>query len=155
MAIYIYKTSNGQLHSWIADNITIAQAQASGQLSSNAVLTANGQTAIDNLPPLDSTHQWDAATKTVIVVTAKTPAAPMPLVFFLQRFTPSEYSAINASTDPATAMFWDIIRRGNVIDMNDPAIISAGQRMVSQGLLTSARATAIYTTPFEATSGTS
>ncbi len=155
MAIYVYKTATGVLVSSIPASLTIAQAQASGRLASDAELAAGNNTAVDNLPPLDSTHKWDEATHTVITVAAPTPAQPMPLVFFLQRFTPAEYSAVGASSDPATAQFWDIIRRANVVDMSDPAIIAAGTRMVTQGLLTGPRATAIYTTPYVPTSQTS
>lgn len=154
MAIYIYTIATGQLYSYIPQNVTIAAAQASGQLADSATLANNGLAAIDGLPPQDSTHQWNPATLTVVTVTAPVPAQPMPTYFFLMRFTPAEYAAIEASTDAQVLQFWDAIRRTNIVDMSDQSIKDNGQHMISLGLLTSARGNAILTTPYVKSSQT-
>jgi len=68
MAIYVYVTATGALYSYIPDNVTVAQAQASGQLASAAALTASGLTAIGGLSPLSATIQWNPATLTTSTV---------------------------------------------------------------------------------------
>ena len=155
MAIYIFKLSGGDLVSWIPDNITIAQAQTSGQLAPSAILTAQGLGVIDGLPPLSATVAWDAPTKTTVTITAAAVAQPMPTYFFLLRFTAAEYAAISASIDTATIQWWDAIRRTKIVDMTDPSIQTAGTHLISIGLLTSGRANTILTTPYVGTSQTS
>jgi hypothetical protein len=146
MAIYVYKTNNGALQSWIPDNLTIAQAQSQGLLASNAVLTTNRMAAVDSLPPLDVTHAWDETQKTVVVVAA--PAPVMAVHDFILLFTDAEYQGIqHASTlsDPAynarIAKFNGYLQTVERVNLGDPFVIGVvGTSMVNQGILTQAEA---------------
>jgi hypothetical protein len=155
MSIYVYNTASGALVSWSNTTLSVAQAQAAGQVASSAALINNGLTAVGGLPPLDSTHQWSTATQTVVTVTAPVAAAPMPTYFFLMRFTPTEYAAISASADTQVIQFWDAIRRTNIVDLSDTTIQAQGAYMSSLGLISGARGTVILTTPYVPTSATS
>jgi hypothetical protein len=157
MAIYVYVTTSGALYSHIPENVTIAQAQASGHLASNADLTANGLTAVDGLPPLGPTVAWDPATKTTKTVAAPVPAAPMPTFFFIGRFTAAEWAGLRTAyqTDSAVMQFLDAMNATNVVDMQEPKIQQFGNYCISKSYLTAARANTILTTPYNKTSETS
>jgi len=147
MAIYVYVTTTGALFSWIPDNLTIAQAQTQGLLASNAVLAANGHTAVDSLPPLDSTHQWDPGTHTVIVVTAPTPANLVNTYDFIMAFTPAELANIRgATTDNNIQQFLFAMEVTQGVNLNHNTNINALQYLVNHGFLTQARANAILAT---------
>jgi hypothetical protein len=148
MAIYVYKTNNGALQSWIPNNLTIAQAQAQGLLADNATLAANRMAAVDGLPPLDETHVWDATQKTVVVVAAPVPAPIMAVDAFILLFTDAEYQGVqHASTlnDPAynnrIAKFNGFLQTATSINLSDPFVVGVvGTSMVNQGILTQAEA---------------
>lgn len=146
MAIYVYVTTTGALHAWIPNNITIAQAQASGQLADNATLVANGFTAVDGLAPLDSTHAWDAATHTVITVTAPTPANVIATFDFIMAFTATELAAIRASSDNNVQQFLFAMQVTQGVNLNAGTIQNALTYLVNHSLLTQPRATAILAT---------
>jgi hypothetical protein len=154
MAIFVYDIVTGALHSEIPDAVTIPDAQAANHLASDAQLAAAGFAAVDLPLPLGPTVKWNPATRTTITVAAPVPAAPMPTCYFLQRFTAAEYAAVSASSNTGIVQFWDIIRRTSIVDMSDPAIIAAGQSMITLGLLTAPRANTILTAPFVPTSQT-
>jgi hypothetical protein len=149
MAIYVYKTNNGALQSWIPDNLTIAQAQSQGLLADNATLAANRMAAVDGLPPLDATHTWDATQKTVIVVAA--PAPIMTVDAFILLFTDAEYQGVqHASTLNDTAYnnriakFNGFLQTTTRVDLGDPFVVGVvGTSMVNQGILTQAEANRI------------
>ncbi len=146
MAIYVYVTTSGVLHSYIPDNVTIAQAQASGQLASNAVLTANGFTAVDGLLPLDSTHIWDAPTHTVVVVTPPTSVNLVASFDFVMAFTATELAAIRASSDNNVQQFLFALQVTGGVNLNHATISNSLTYLVNHALLTAPRATAILAT---------
>jgi hypothetical protein len=149
MAIYVYKTSNGALQSWIPDNLTVAQAQAQSLLASDATLTANRMAAVDSLPPLDDTHAWDATQKTVIVVAA--PAPIMAVDAFILLFTDAEYQGVqhaSALGDPTynnrISKFNGFLQTATRVNLGDPFVVGVvGTSMVNQGILTQAEANRI------------
>ncbi len=146
MAIYIYVTATGELRSYIPDNVTIAQAQASGQLASNATLMANGLTAIDGLVPLDPTHAWDAPTRTVVVVVPPTPVNLLASFDFVMAFTAAELAAIRASSDVNVQQFLFALQVTGGVNLNHATISNALTYLVNHSLLTAPRATAILAT---------
>lgn len=147
MAIYVYVTTSGQLHSYIPDNITIAQAQANGQLADNATLTANGFSAVDGLAPLDSTHQWDPTTKTVIVVTAPTPPNVLAVYDFIMAFTAAELANIRAASSDNNIQQWlYALECTQGVNLNAGSINTALNYLVTHSFLTQARANAILAT---------
>ena len=148
MAIYVYITTSGVLHSYIPDNITIAEAQASGQLASNARLALNGMTAVDNLPPQDASHQWDPASKTVITVVPPPTPMPLPTFFFIMRFTATEWVGIKAATSDRPNVRWlDAIQCTNIIDLADSEVQSFVNNCETKGYIAPGRANTILTTP--------
>jgi hypothetical protein len=147
MAIYVYNNSNGVLISWIPEDLTIAQAQASGQLASNADLAAAGNGAKDNLPPLDETHAWDPATKTVITVVPPIPVNLLNTFDFIMAFTPAELATIRGTTtDDNIQRFLYALEVTQGMDLNNATIKNSLQYLVTKGLLTQARANAILAT---------
>jgi hypothetical protein len=146
MAIYVYQTTSGALASWIPENLTIAQAQASGHLASDAVLAAGGNSAVDQLPPLDDTHAWDPSTKTVVVVTAPTPANVVVTFDFIMAFTPAELAAVRASNDNSIQRFLFAMQVTQGLNLNHTTIKNSLQYLVTNSLLTQARANAILAT---------
>lgn len=138
MAIYVYKTATGVLVSYCpSDTDPIAPA---------ATLTANGLTAVSGLAPLDPTHLWDPATKTVLTVTAPTPANVINTFDFIMAFTPAELSAIRASNNTNVQQFLFALQVTQGVNLNHTTITNALNFLVSQALLTAARATAILAT---------
>jgi hypothetical protein len=147
MAIYVYQTSNGILQSYIPDNITIAQAQTSGQLASNAALAAAGNAAKDNLPPLDDTHAWDPATQTVVTVIPPVPLNLLNTYDFIMAFTAAELAAIRGTTaDNNIQQFLYAMQVTQGMNLNSNSIKNSLQYLVTKGLLTQARANAILAT---------
>lgn len=146
MAIYIFKTADGTLVSYIPESVTIAQAQASGQLASSATLTANGLSAIDGQPAIDSTHAWSAASKTAITVTAPTPANLIDTFDFIMAFTAAELAAIRASADNNVQQFLFALQVTQGVNLNHTTITNSLTYLVNHGLLTAPRATAILAT---------
>ncbi len=146
MAIYVYVTATGALTSYIPDNVTIAAAQASGQLASNAILTANGLSAVDSLPPIDATHAWDAPTHTVVVVAPPTPVNLVASFDFVMAFTATELAAIRASADNNVQQFLFALQVTGGVNLNHATISNALTYLVNHSLLTQPRATAILAT---------
>jgi hypothetical protein len=146
MAIYVYQNTSGILVSWIPEDLTIAEAQANGQLASNAALVAGGNRAKDNLPPLDDTHEWDPATKTVIVVPAPTPVDLLNTFDFIMAFTPAELAGVRGSSDNEVQQFLYSLEVTQGINLNHDTIKRQVNYMVGLGLLTSSRASAILST---------
>jgi hypothetical protein len=148
MAIMVYVTANGAAQSYIPDNLTIAQAQASGQLASDATLTNNGfwRTVIT---PLSPTNVWDPTTLTTKTVAAPIPIANLNSFAFILRFTHAEWHtyATNRTADTYCAHFLDSLVGSSQINLNDPTIQDfVGTYSVTKNWLTQARATAILDT---------
>ncbi len=146
MAIYVYVTATGALHSYIPDSVTIAAAQASGQLASNAILTAKGFTAVDGLPPLGPTVAWDAPTHTTVTVVPPTPANVVATFDFIMAFTAVELAAIRASSDNNVQQFLYAFQVTQGLNLNHGTIQNALTYLVNHALLTQPRATAILAT---------
>jgi hypothetical protein len=147
MAIYVYQTTNGILVSWIPEDLTIAQAQAQGQLASNAQLAAAGNSAVDKLPPLDESHTWDPTQKTVITITPPTPVNLLNTFDFIMAFTPAELAAIRGTTtDNNIQRFLYALEVTQGMNLNNTTIQNSLQYLVSKGLLTQARMNAILAT---------
>ncbi len=148
MAIYIYRNSNGSLISWIPDNLTIAQAQAAGQLATNGQLNASGLTAVDGLPVLDATHIWDQGTHTVVSVTA--PKSIVQLKTFWQRFTDTERESIEdlamtgtAGQRKAVMAFFRYVQSAGAVDCNDSYIQAKINQLETIGTIAPGRAAQI------------
>jgi hypothetical protein len=135
MAIYVYRTSDGSLYSW-APNDTDPVADA-------ATLAASGLAVVSGLPVLDSSHAWDAVTKTVVSVTP--PPVPKPITTgkWIMRFTPQEFQAINTSADPQVQQLMYALNHTTDIDLSDPLITNGTAYLVAINLLQSSRVAAI------------
>jgi hypothetical protein len=146
MSIMCYVTANGAAHGYIADNITIAQAQANGQLADDATLTANGlwRTIIT---PLSETNVWDPTTLTTKTVPAPTPANICASFDFIMAFTPAELAAIRgASGDNNIQQFLYAMEVTQGMNLNHTTIVNALTYLVNHGFLTQARANTIQAT---------
>ncbi len=146
MAIYVYTTATGALQSYIPDNVTITAAQASGQLASNVILAANGFTAVDSLPSLGPTVAWDAPTHTTVTVVVPTPPNVVATFDFIMAFTGAELAGIRASSNNAIQQFLFALQVTGGVNLNHDTIKNSLQFLVTQGLLTQPRATAILAT---------
>jgi hypothetical protein len=138
MAIYVYVTATGALYSYSPND--------TDPVATPAQLLAAGLTALTGQPPLDSTHAWSAASKSVIVVSAPPVTKPMSIVAFMQLFTPAEIAAIRASTDVNVQYFLFLAPLyGSTILVNvyGAGVIAAVNNMVTLGLITQARANVI------------
>lgn len=136
MAIYVFRNSDGALISYCpADTDPVASAD---------VLTAKGFSALTGAPPLDATHTWDTVSRNVIAVAI--PAATVSYFAFIQAFTAAELAAIRASLDTNVAKFLFSIASSPQIDLSDARMNAALTYLVSHGLLTAARASAIAAT---------
>lgn len=153
MAIMVYVLATGAAQSYIPDNVTIAQAQASGQLASNATLAANGFGAAQ-ITALSPTNVWNPATLTTVTATAPTVAAPMPTFFFIARFTAAEWAGLQiaSATDQTVQQFLDALATTSITDLTEPLLQQFGTYAIGKSYLTSARAQTILTTPYVPTS---
>ena len=143
MAIYVYETATGKLHSWCPnDTDPVADAQT---------LAANGFTAVSGLPALDLTYAWQTSPPGVITVTA--PVAPINIATgtWLLRFTPQEFAGIMASTDPIVQQFIYALNHTLQIDLADSTVVNAVGYLatypVNAPLLLSSRVAAILGAP--------
>ena len=127
MAIYVFRTADGTLFSEIPDTVTIAQAQASGQLASAQQLSAAGFSAIDGLPALSPTVAWNAATKTTITVVAPTAANVIDTFDFIMAFTAAELAAIRASTNANIQQFLFALQVTQGVNLNSTSIANSLQ----------------------------
>lgn len=135
MALYVYRTADGSLYSWAPnDNVPVADA---------ASLAANGLAVVSGLAPLDPSHAWDVASKTVISVTPPPPPKPISTGKWILRFTPQEFQAINASTDAMVQQFMYALNHTTDLDLSDPDMVNGVNYLVSLNLLGAARAAAV------------
>jgi hypothetical protein len=58
MALYVYNATTGALVSWCQND--------TDPVADQSTLTAKGLAVVTGLPPLDATHAWSSATKTVV-----------------------------------------------------------------------------------------
>jgi len=138
MATYVYYTATGALYSWNQND--------TDPVADSSTLAANGLASVSGLPALDSTHAWSASQKTVVAVTAPTPANVINTFDFIMAFTPAELAAIRASTDNAIQRFLFAMQVTQGVNLNSTTITNAINYLVTNNLLTSARATAILAT---------
>lgn len=144
MAIYVYNTSTGVLVSTIPDNLTVAQAQANGQLASPAALTAAGLSAVDSQPAPGPGVTWSTTTFTATQGAVPVKPNNIPTYQFVMLFTPAEHAAIFASTDQKVQQFLTALQFTQQVNLNDTTFIGPGiAYLVSLGLLTQANATLI------------
>jgi hypothetical protein len=135
MALYVYKIADGSLYSW-APNDT-------DPVAADATLAASGLTKVTGLAPLDASHAWDMATKTVVSVTPPTPSNDIEVWKFIMLFTPAEHAAIAASTDQRVTQFMMAIQVAQTINLNEPIVQGGINYLVTAGLLTQANANLI------------
>jgi hypothetical protein len=140
MATYIYMSSDGSLYSWNASD--------SDPVADDVTLATQGMAKKAGLPPLDSTHAWDAATRNVVVVAV--PKSTPQLQEFWERFTVAEREGIEnlAATGTQNARnqinaFLRYAHSRNVVDCNDPYVLSSVQKLETAGVLSSGRAAQI------------
>ena len=137
MALYVYKIADGALVSWCpGDADPVAPPE---------VLSANGLAMVAGLPPLDATHVWNAASKTIDTVTAPVLPNNVTTAAWIMQFTPQEYAAIKASTDPAVAQFLFAVTSAMTLNLNNPIVVNGLQYLVSLNLLTPVRAETLQT----------
>lgn len=139
MAVYVYNVATGALVSWCpGDTDPVASAD---------VLTANGLASVSGLAALDVTHAWDAATRSVVVVTAPVPPQLIQTGVWILRFTPTEFKAIMASTDPVVQQFLYALNHTTQIDLTLSQITNGVAYLITAGLLQSSRQAAILAVP--------
>lgn len=135
MAIYVYKTADGALVSWCPND--------TDPVADTEHLAENGLTAIAGLSPLDDTHVWSEAAKTVVAASA--PALPNIVATgeWLMRFTPAEFEAVTSSQDAVVKQVVYALNHTVEIDLNS-ALIQQGVGYLAQlGLIQQARAAII------------
>lgn len=131
MAIYVYNTSTGALASY-CPNDTDPVAPA-------ATLAANSLAALTGQSALDSTHQWDAASKSVVTVAAPVVPNWIPSHSFVMCFTGAETVAIKASTDAQVQRFMLMLQVAPQVDLNSSVVINGVNYLASINLIASAR----------------
>jgi hypothetical protein len=140
MAIYIYMNADGTLHSYCPND--------TDPVASDAVLAAQGMTALKGQPPLDATHQWDPPSKSVITVAA---LKSIPIVLdFWKRFTSTEREALNNLYQTGTqaqknkmGAFLQYINASGTVDCNDAYIQSSVNLLETSGVIGVGRAAQI------------
>jgi len=139
MAIYVYVTATGVLQSYCPND--------TDPVALPSVLAANGLTAVSGLPQLGPTVAWDPVNKTTKTVTP--PPVPQPLLtgIWILRFTPQEFQAIAASTDPTVQQFMYALNHTTQIDLSTQQMINGVNFLVSVNLLASSRVAAIMAAP--------
>jgi hypothetical protein len=105
-----------------------------------ATLAANGYSAIalDGDP---TGKVWDKPTQAFVAG----PPKPISVATwkFIQRFTPAEYVAIEASQDPQVRQFLTMLMAASNVILTETVVQGGLQYLVFLGLLTSGRASAI------------
>ncbi len=137
MAVCIYRISDGSLYSWSPyDNAVVATDED---------LALRGLAKVTGVYALDSTHAWDAATHTVIVVSAPASVRFLSTFDWINRFTAAEIAAMQASANAGVKKFLFMVplATSQLIDIDSPMIIAVMALLVSQGILTQQRSDAI------------
>ena len=135
MALYVYRIADGSLYSWAPDD--------TDPVAPDDVLAANGFALVSGLPPLDATHGWDAATKTVVAIVPPLPVVSVGTPKWVLRFTSAEMIAIRASSNPDVQHLLFALGFSQSVNMNDPIIIAGVNLLVAAGLLAQDRVAAI------------
>jgi len=105
-------------------------------------LAEQGYTAITL--PLDPTGRvWDVPSRTFKPAPAK-PTILTPWQF-VQRFTPTEFAAIESDPDPIVRQFMLMLQVAGTVIVADAVVQNGLAYLVSAGLLTSSRASVIGT----------
>lgn len=137
MALYVYKLAGGALVSWSPSD--------DAQVAPDDELAAKGLAKKVGLAALDATHQWNAATQTVVVVAAPDVMRVLGVFDWLDRFTPAELVAIRASTNPGVQKFIFMLplAAASGVDIGSARMRAVMTLLVNQGLITQNRANAI------------
>jgi hypothetical protein len=135
VAIYVYAITTGALVSYCPND--------SDPVADAATLKGKGLTATKGLPPLDATHQWDEATKTVVTVAAAILPNFIPAYQFVNCFTGAETVAIQASTDPLVKRFLLMLSVTQQVDLNDSTVQNGVGYLASIGLIAQSRVSQI------------
>jgi hypothetical protein len=135
MAIYVYNAATGALYSYCPED--------SDPVADPATLAASGLASVIGLPPLDPTHVWDAATRTVVA--AALPLAPniVGTSEWIMQFSPAEFAAIRASSDQAVQHFLFALTVAQTINLNSEMVRSGLAYLASINLLTLDRVTVL------------
>lgn len=144
MATYVYAIATGALVSWLPDDAE-ANDPTHPDAHKNGVapldhLTALGFAYVNGFPALDSTHDWDEATKTVVIVMAP----PSPLLVkkaaWVMRFTPAEFKGVLASVDEDVAHWvFAFQAEGEFIDLSGAQYQTGVPALAQKGLIDQAR----------------
>ncbi len=132
MAIYVYRQDTGELVSWCqADTDPVADAQT---------LATGGLVAVSGLAPLDETHIWDAASRSVVTQAAASLPLWVDSYQFIMLFTPAETAAIRASADPAVQHWLFALSVAQRVNLTDAKITQPGLAyLAGLGLIQPAR----------------
>lgn len=109
-------------------------------VADNTTLAAAGYSVI-TLASNPTGQVWNPSTRTF-----SAPPPPPPVIdpwVFVQRFTPQEFAAIEASTDPVVRQFLLMLQVAKTINLSDTVVRGGIQYLVGADLITSARATVI------------
>lgn len=109
-------------------------------------LTAKGYSVI-TLSGDPTGQVWDKNSRTFSAPAAAGNPSKIPTLDFVKRFTPAEYAAMRASTDPQIAMFLLEIdfAPGGLIDLYSPDVVNGLAYLVTANILTSSQQTTIGT----------
>lgn len=138
MAFYICDGKTGELVSSCPND--------GDQVASAEELAAKGLELVKGFP-LDETHVWDAASKSVIVVQAPIKPHLIDNYQFILSFTPQEYDNIVKSGDLQVKLLLEALRSIGQIDLNGATTRNGIGYIVSKGLLVQDRADAILAGP--------
>lgn len=141
---YVYRVNAG---AWGPAGTLYSSEPDGGQIAPPSVLTANGLAAVSGQPAQNpSTGMlWDPGTLTIVQGIAPVVANYVTPAAWIMQFTPAEFAAIKASSDPLVQQFLFALTAGPTLNLNNPLVTNGLAYLVSVNLLTQPRATALQT----------
>ena len=138
MKTCVFDLATGALYS-VADD--------GGPIASDEILAARGWGKATGQDAIDSTHRWNATTRTVeaILNADGTPYVPPPEPNcvtpdqFVLLFTPDETAAIRASADPVVQQLLFAMTVAPQIDLNSARVIQGVGYLAQVGLIAGTR----------------
>lgn len=138
MPIYIYESANGRLYSYCPTD--------DSPVASDEVLAEKGLSKAIIASPMDETHVWDEATRTIVEVPAPVRPREIPTSRFVLAFTATELEAVRNSTDPVVKQLWIAATVVPEVDMHRQSTIDGVGYLELIGLIGEGRAAEILAT---------
>lgn len=132
MAHYVYRLDDGTLVSWGAEDVDPADPR---QVTPEAELQERGLVFVQGLPPLSSTHAWDALTRTVAVVQGEAAAVFIETGDWVMRLTTAEFTAITTSENPLVRQFVFAFNRKTTVNLSSATFRNGVGYLAQQGLI--------------------